>query len=540
VAADAWDANLRLVDFETYVDQGTRYIAALWIENIENLGYDSLYNLTYDQAVTYYNAQRSTRMPVDVDEYTTGAGVRYALIWVDNRDRLGWRLHFGISDADFGTKFDSYSKEFRMLVVDSATDVKGQTYSGIWLQNTSGRSAPERRDLTSLGYDNWWSRYADEGYRLIGYERYDTAAGPRYVGVWRQNTNRPNWPLKATVDGLMQSELDTWSVPGVSVAIIHNGQFVYKRGFGYADVSGGVWLNSSHVLRTGSVAKAVAGVLTMRLVEEGTLPSANLPLSSFLDDVPDQHEDTTLEELVSNRGCVRHYNGSADDATLASTEYDTALDAAEVFWDDPLVASCTVGTTNKYSTFGYTLLGAALEEAAGKPIDQLVVDELTNPYGLGTLRPENLDDASVSRSKMYETDNDEATPDEVSWKVLGGGMESSVADLARFGQKLLAGQIISPLAREYMWTGTPWSDYAYGWMLESETAPDGDSHRLIGKNGAWSIASDAWLQTYPDDGVVIAVLSNRYGDHDNDGVPESNNSEVLGRAIGTAVLATLP
>ena len=243
---------------------------------------------------------------------------------------------------------------------------------------------------------------------------------------------------------------------------------------------------------------------------------------------------------MSNRGCVRHYNSSADDDTLASTEYDTALDAAEVFWDDPLVAGCTVGTTNKYSTFGYTILGAALEAAAGKPIDQLVVDELTNPYGLGTLRPENLDDTSVDRSKMYETDNDEAVPDQVSWKVLGGGMESSAADLAMFGQKLLAGQIISPLAREYMWTGTPWSDYAYGWQLESETAPDGDAHRLIGKNGAWRIGSDAWLQTYPDDGVVIAVLSNRYGDHANDGVQTSNNSEVLGRAIGTTVLATLP
>jgi len=84
---------------ETYVREGTRYYAAAWIENVEGLGSNALHNLTYDQAVAYYNAQRSTRMPVDVDEYPTGSGVRYALIWVDNRDRLGWRLKLGISDG---------------------------------------------------------------------------------------------------------------------------------------------------------------------------------------------------------------------------------------------------------------------------------------------------------------------------------------------------------------------------------------------------------------------------------------------------------
>ncbi|GIH03755.1 hypothetical protein Rhe02_18220 [Rhizocola hellebori] len=521
----AFDTNTsrgyRLVDFETYVRAGVRYNAALWVKNIEGFGWSHLWGLTYDQAVTYYEEQRQTRLPVDVDAYLSGANIRYSLTWADNGTNLDWRLHLDLSSSQFSTNFGTYSSQgFRMLMVDSVRGAADQRYLGIWYKNLNGNGWLEQRDMSDNDYANQWHRHVDEGYRLITYERYETAGGWKYTATWRRNGNRPLWSLRDEVDTRIQKEMNDFDVPGMSVAVIHNGQFVYKRGWGHADVANDIWLHSGHVLRLASVSKAVAGVFTMLMDEQNVVDKTD-DVADYIPGLPAQHTQT-VEQLVSNRGCVRHYNGSAVDATLASTEYNNLATPTALFWNDPLV--CAVGTSF-YSTFGYNLPCLAFEKATGVPFQQLFVNEMTTPFGLGTLRPEDRDDTSVNRSKLYNTDNSEATPDEISWKTCGGGLEASVADLASFGDKVLDGDIITPASVEYMWSGTPWS-YAYGW---GEFAEDG--HRAVGKNGG-QLGSNAWIQMYPDDGVVIAVLSNRQnGGH---------SAEAVGRDIGSLIVATLP
>ena len=64
-----------------------------------------------------------------------------------------------------------------------------------------------RRDLNLKGWQNYWHYYKDLGYRLVGFDRYETAAGTRYAGVWRQNSERPTWGLKAEVDARVSTEL---------------------------------------------------------------------------------------------------------------------------------------------------------------------------------------------------------------------------------------------------------------------------------------------------------------------------------------------
>ena len=77
-------------------------------------------------------------------------------------------------------------------------------YAGIWIKNGSGRGWYAYRDLTATGYRNRWNQLNDKGYRLDGYEKYDTPAGTRYAGIWRQNSDRPNWPLRTEVDAARQ------------------------------------------------------------------------------------------------------------------------------------------------------------------------------------------------------------------------------------------------------------------------------------------------------------------------------------------------
>jgi CubicO group peptidase (beta-lactamase class C family) len=527
--------DMRLVDREVYVLDGARYYAAAAVENVEGYAWHTKHDLTYAQFVAYYEEQKAAgRLPVDFDVYSTAGGIRYGLIWVFNAQNLAWRLHGDLSEAEYAKRFDEYAvKRLRLLVMDSVQGPSrndGQRFGGVFVENRNGRAWRARRDMTAQQYANWWHRYADQGFRQIFVGRYMTADGPRYASGWRQTNDRPVWTLKDAVDTRVEAEMAVDDLPGVSVAVMQNGQFRYVRGFGHADVANDVWMDSDHVLRTASLSKSVAGVLGLRLHEQGVLDRDDVPAG-----LP-AHHTATYEQLLSNRGCVRHYaKKSADpdaweaDQELASTWYATAGAAAPLYWNDPLVAGCTVGANEVYSSFGGNLAATGAEALSGVSAADLIRQRISDPLGLPTLRQEQLADGSVRRAKAYQgAANAEVGLDQTTWKPWSGGVESTAKDVARFGSALLAGQIISAANVEHIWSGTGWS-YAYGFDIGSESG-----HRKATKSGG-ARGSDAFLQMYPDDGIVIVVLINR-----EELAEADNNAKAIAGFIGTKMLAQLP
>jgi CubicO group peptidase (beta-lactamase class C family) len=318
------------------------------------------------------------------------------------------------------------------------------------------------------------------------------------------------------VDALLEEHTSDFDIPGMSVAIAQNGQFLYLRGFGFADIDDAIIAESRTIYRLASISKAVGGVLSMRLDEQDML-NLDEDTSTLIPGLPNQHTHT-VRQTVANRSGVGHY----EDHPSVSGDYDTALDAVQEIWDEPLVY--TPGAGYKYSTHAYTFLGASLEGAAGQPISDIVDDELTTPYSLNTLRVEDRSIPNAKRATLYSTSNEEVTADDLSWKVLGGGLEASAYDLARFGIKLLNQTILTQDSLDEMWTPPDgFSSYALGWSTGSESGTP-----VVAKDGAQNGAR-SYLRMYPEKGVVIVVLTNRKnGDH---------SPVTLGREIGKLMLA---
>ena len=516
-------AGFRVVDQESYVVGGTRYFAGVWVQNVENVGWASYRGVTSAQFSEKFDHYRDKGfLPVDVEVYPVGSGFRYAAAWVENTEGLAWKLRRGLDSATFGAAFDAYKAEgLRMLDVESLRTDDGQRYAGIWVENRNGRRWVERRDMDATGYRNRWNQLRDEGYRLVDYERYETAGGVRYAGVWRQNTDRPDWVLRTFVDDAVKAELATHDVPGISVAVAHQGKLVYQRGFGHQDVEDGVWMHGGSVLRTASVSKAVAGVLLMRMLAQHPSLDLDDPVRDHLPGLP-AHHSYTVGQSASNRSCVASYPEPFD--TMEFDQYDTAWAAVQEHMDEPLV--CTPGEY-RYSTHAYDVLGAVFEKLEGRPIGDIVRGEITGPSGAATLRPEIAGEPVKDQATLYDSDtNDAFDPDNLSSKVLGGGLQSTAPDLVRLGLSILDGKIVDATSRELMWT-PPAGNYAYGWDVGE--ADDGVT-RVVGKAGGQP-GSNAYLRIYPDDDIVIAVLSNRWkGGH---------SSRLLSRAIGEQMLAEL-
>ena len=249
----------------------------------------------------------------------------------------------------------------------------------------------------------------------------------------------------------MDKEVDNFfgskKVPGLVVMYSKNGKTTYERTRGEADMGKDIKIKSHHIMRHASVDKLIAATLALKLEEKGKL-NVNKKVREYLPQLP-AHHNYRVVDLIRCRSGVRHYGeptSSQSPKNWGNKQYDWAYTAAKNFWHDP-----KAGTTGDYhySSHGYTILAAIMEKVTGKPIAKIVKDELSNPYQLYSLAAEDKSKYKAMRVRLYEYDSsqkDKLAPvgrDNISWKVLGGGMESSSKDLLRFLILLGDGKIIS-------------------------------------------------------------------------------------------------
>jgi CubicO group peptidase (beta-lactamase class C family) len=234
-----------------------------------------------------------------------------------------------------------------------------------------------------------------------------------------------------------------------------------------------------------------------------------------------------------------------------TTHYNNATAAVQSIWNTPLLAGCTPGSNWNYSTHGFTFVAAVLEGATGSTINNLLQNELFAPYGLSSMRVQyatNSLPANRLRATPYTTrdsvntnvtpfgdppnastnPNVESSYSDNSWKVLGGGIETSTYDLARFGWKVLNAEILSANARDNrLWTRVnPSFTHGLSWSITT----DNSGRDVAEWNGTWT-GSRTFLRDYRDDGLVVAVMSNRTTHRSDIGADVGNLTNSLGNIV---------
>ena len=145
-------------------------------------------------------------------------------------------------------------------------------------------------------------------------------------------------------------------------------------------------------------------------------------------------------------------------------------ESLQVFAGDPLVAE--PGTKFHYSTYGYTVLGCVLEDAASKKYADYVKENVFEPAGMAETQADNFFAVVPHRSRWYHKDKSGVVENagvlDSSYKTLGGGLISSADDMARFEIAIMANKLLEPATREVMWTPLKAADgsqnsYALGW-----------------------------------------------------------------------------
>lgn len=314
----------------------------------------------------------------------------------------------------------------------------------------------------------------------------------------------------AELDQAIEAHFQQKNLPGLVVLYARDGMLVYKNTKGFADVESQTKVTENHIFRLASVSKLIAGALTLREQELGRIKISDT-VKSRLPAIP-AHHTYTLRDALACRSGVRHYGEPVSlqsPKNWSNQQYATDLEAAKNFWLDPLAG--IVGPYH-YSTHGYSILGACLEEASGKPLPQLLRDTICTPHGLATLDSEDRSVNKPMRVSLYKLNNPESvasgnqkiSADNISWKRLGGGLECSALDLLKFGIKLSDGKIISKASLKTMMTRPdPFGSYALGCNQAIENGLE-----VLAKNGG-QLGASTYIWCIPERRMTMVVLINR-------------------------------
>lgn len=268
------------------------------------------------------------------------------------------------------------------------------------------------------------------------------------------------------------SLLDKWTtlqmherrLPGLALGIVHNGDLMWGKGYGMANVDQGTLMTLDTRFRIASITKTFTALAIMQLRDAGKLRLDD-PVSTYLDWFDLRYENAPA---ITIRHLLTHTSGLPRDASVPHW-----TDNVFQSWDE------VIATTRQrkpvlpplrdfgYSNLGYSLLGGIIETVSGESWADYLQQHILNPLGMtdtivtpkgdepnlatGYLK---LDDQYVRKSAPFAATNGFSP---------SASMASSIHDLtkyARFHLGLQDSAVLSPHTLREMhtvhWVNKDW------------------------------------------------------------------------------------
>ena len=288
----------------------------------------------------------------------------------------------------------------------------------------------------------------------------------------------------AKFEAELESLRQLMKIPGMSAAVVKNGQLVWARGFGYADVENGIPAAAETPYHLASVTKTFAAVIIMQLVQEGKL-SLDDPVSRYGVKLPE-----------GDKVLVRHLMSHTSEGTP--------------------------GQRYQYNGARYGQLSQVVLAATGRSLQEWAYERILQPLGMENTAPSPPDAcaglsfaptcervyAALTRLYCLDVDASPAPGYNGDYFNAGAGLISTVVDLARFDAALDANSLVTATTKELMWTPTVSNSgqtlpYGLGWFTQSYRGT-----RLIWHTGFSPPSTSALFLKLPDEGLTFIALAN--------------------------------
>ena len=307
------------------------------------------------------------------------------------------------------------------------------------------------------------------------------------------------------------------NLPGLSLAVGLAGEIVWAEGFGWADIDERRPVTPMTLFRVGGVTEPMTAAAVGLLHERGLL-DLDAPVRDYVPSFPEKEWSITTRQLMGHVAGVR--NPPFDAELLYMRDHcESPLDGLELFADDSLLFS--PGTQYRHSSYGWTLVGAVVEAAAGEPYLDFMQREVFDPSDMEDTALDDILRPAARRASFYwpfaarNTRNgvEDAADGDSSCIQGAGGLLSTPSDIARFGLAILSGRLLRSETLDMLRTPLELESgestgYGLGWFARAAPfGPTANTTAVFGHSGT-SVGGFSSLMTVPEHGIVVAATTN--------------------------------
>jgi len=264
------------------------------------------------------------------------------------------------------------------------------------------------------------------------------AATPSESGVRRLDGSRiAPAEIDATLTRLMQAA----EVTGVGVTIFSDGKIAFSKAYGFRDKENNLPLTEDSVMTAASLSKVAFGYMVMQLVDKGII-DLDKPVYEYL--------PKPLPEYPQ-------YQDLAGDPRYKKITARMLLDHTSGFpnwrWaneDRKLNINFEPGSKFGYSGEGIDLLQFVVETTTGKPLQELMQQNIFQPFGMTRTSMVWESRFESDYANGYDEYGRSLGPEKRTRGDSAGGMQTTLRDYSRFMQAVMAGDRLRKETHEMM------------------------------------------------------------------------------------------
>ena len=212
----------------------------------------------------------------------------------------------------------------------------------------------------------------------------DSAPSPRWtdaVGQGRQ---------------IARAGLVAQNLPGLSIAVGVDGDIVWAEGFGWANLEKRTRVAPETRFRIGTASTVLTSAAVGLLLEKGRL-KLDEEIQTYVPAFPRKQWPVTLRQLMGHTAGVR--NDGGDEGPLLSAHCEQPVEALPHFAEQSLLSE--PGTQYRYSSYGWIVVSAAVEAAAGEPFLRFMRNQVFEPLEMDETKPDSATESDANLATPY-------------------------------------------------------------------------------------------------------------------------------------------
>lgn len=327
------------------------------------------------------------------------------------------------------------------------------------------------------------------------------------------------------LDELVIEKFNKHAPVGLAVGVVHNGELVYAKGFGMADIDRKIPVTPDTVFRIGSISKTFTNIGLMQLWEQEKFDLDD-PVNPYLKTYKVLHDDPNAPPITfrhimthtSGVGETRSIQGLLKSAIgkleIAANPDEPVLPLGE-FYQGRLRAETHPGMKWAYANHAYATLGQLIEDISGEKFEDYMLKHVLDPLGM-TKSDYLLSDRvreDLAQGYLFKSGKFEKVPYQRIIIGAAGSIFSSVNEMAKYAAALMNGgenengRILNKETLDMMMTPQLDTDprvYSIGLTFWLEKY---GNHWVAEHGGGWPgfISS---FRVAPKDNVAVIVFTN--------------------------------